>query len=122
MLLLKETARSNSFVHWLQSDPLERQYGQHRQISGGKLLVSLREVESSERILKIKTLPKEDCDWEHCLISNTEAEDCQEMDPNIEEKVMGLELESLTLDKESHEVSVYNFGYIAKKVATRVAD
>ena len=34
---------------------------------------------------------------------------------------MNLELEGLTLDKESHEVSVYIYGYIAKKLTPRVA-
>ena len=34
---------------------------------------------------------------------------------------MDLELEGLTLDKESHEVSVYISGYIAKKLTPRVA-
>ena len=94
----------------LQSDPLERRCGQYHQMSVGKFLVSLREGESSEKILKIKTLLKEDCSWEDCLISNTEIEDCQDMNPIIEEKLMDLELEGLTLDKESYEVSVYISG------------
>ena len=42
-----------------QSDPLERRYGQYRQMSGGCFLVSLKDVECSEKILKIKSLFRE---------------------------------------------------------------
>jgi len=35
----------------LQSDPLERRFSQYRQMSGGRFLVSLREVISSEKFL-----------------------------------------------------------------------
>ena len=41
----------------LQSDPLERRFGQYRQMSGGRFLVLC-----SEKILKIKSLVKEDID------------------------------------------------------------
>ena len=40
---------------WLQTDPLERRFSQYRQMSGGRFLVSLKEVYRSESILKIKT-------------------------------------------------------------------
>ena len=36
-----------------QSDPLEKRFAQYRQMSGGRFLVSLRKVESSEKILLI---------------------------------------------------------------------
>ena len=39
-----------------QSDPLERRYGQYRQMSGGRFLVSLKDVVYSEKILKMKSL------------------------------------------------------------------
>ena len=35
----------------LQSDPLEKRFSRYRQMSGGRFLVSLREVLTSERIL-----------------------------------------------------------------------
>ena len=37
-----------------QSDPIERRFSQYRQMSGGKFLVSLKEVYCSEKILIIK--------------------------------------------------------------------
>ena len=45
-----------------QSDPLERHFGKYRQMNGGNFLVSLREVNNSEKILKIRSLIKEDID------------------------------------------------------------
>ena len=42
-----------------QSDPLERRYGQYQQMSGGRFVVSLKEVLCSENIIKIKSLVKE---------------------------------------------------------------
>ena len=48
----------------LQSDPLER-FSQYRQMSGGRFLVSLREVLNSERILQCRSLLKENVNvWE----------------------------------------------------------
>ena len=43
----------------LQSDPIERRFSQYRQMSGGRFLVSLREVLNSERILRCRSLIKE---------------------------------------------------------------
>ena len=44
---------------WFQNDPLEKRYGQYRQISGGKVLVAVKDVIRSENILKIKILVRE---------------------------------------------------------------
>ena len=45
-----------------QSDPIERRFGQYRQMSGGRFLVSLKDTICSEKILKIKSLLKAGCD------------------------------------------------------------
>ena len=50
-----------------QSDALERRYGQYRQMSGGRFLVSLKNVNCSEKILRIKSLLKEGIDMSHNL-------------------------------------------------------
>ena len=42
----------------LQSDPIERMFSQYRQMSGGRFLVSLREVTNSERIIHCRSLVK----------------------------------------------------------------
>ena len=46
----------------LQSDPLERRFSHYRQMSGGRFIVSLREVISSEKILKCRALLKNEID------------------------------------------------------------
>ena len=43
-----------------QTDPLEKHFSKYRQMSGGRFLVSSREVQSSEKILCMKSLIKED--------------------------------------------------------------
>ena len=43
-----------------QSDPIERRFSQYSQLSGGRFLVSLREVQNSERILACHSLVMED--------------------------------------------------------------
>ena len=45
-----------------QSDPIERRFGQYREMNGGRLLVSLKDVMTSENILKVKNLVKEGFD------------------------------------------------------------
>ena len=46
-----------------QSDPFKKRFAQYRQMSGGRFLVSLREVESSEKILLIRSIIKEDINF-----------------------------------------------------------
>ena len=45
-----------------QSDPVERRFVHYRQMSGGKFLVGLKDVTSSEKIIKIKILLKKEID------------------------------------------------------------
>ena len=50
----------------LQSDPIENRFSKYRQMSGGRFLVGLREVNNSERILACRSLLKEGIDiWNH---------------------------------------------------------
>ena len=46
-----------------QTDPLERRFSRYRQMSGGRFLIGLRELECSERIIAITTLLKESIDF-----------------------------------------------------------
>ena len=55
----------------LQSDPIERRFSQYRQMSGGRFLVSLREVTNSERIIRCRSLVKADINfWKEDLGSD----------------------------------------------------
>ena len=42
-----------------QSDPLERHFSKYRQMNGGNFLLSLREVDNSEKILALRSRIKE---------------------------------------------------------------
>ena len=104
-----------------QSDPLERRFGQYRQISGGRFLVGLREATSSEKIIKLKTLLKDDIDISNIMDSNVEH------DENIETLLHHVDLsrcsdEMVTLSEDSREVVIYIAGYVAKKLKERFGD
>ena len=101
-----------------QSDPLERRFSQYRQMSGGRFLVSLREVLNSERILSCRSLIMEGINfWKENIrpeqtTTNTEGllSDLDAHDTEIRESV---------LDDDSREVSTLIAGYIAKKLDAR---
>ena len=38
-----------------QSNPIERRFGQYRQISGGSFLISAKDIAILEKMLKVKT-------------------------------------------------------------------
>ena len=94
-----------------QSDPLERRFGQYRQVSGGRFLVGLRETTSSEIIIKLKTLLKDDIDISNIMDSNVEH------DENI--KTL---LHHDDLSEDTREVGIYIAGYVAKKLKKRFGD
>ena len=104
-----------------QSDPLERRFSQYRQMSDGRFLVVLREATSSEKIIKLKTLLKDDIDISNIMDSNVEH------DENIETLLHHVDLsccsdEMVTLSEDSREVGIYIAGYVAKKLKERFGD
>ena len=102
----------------LQSDPLERRFSQYRQMSGGRFLVSLREVRSSERILACRSLLMEDVDfWRenlHPVQSSTNIESLL-----VDLDAVGTEIQESALDSDSREVATFIAGYISKKLDKR---
>ena len=61
---LLDTEQYSYFIpRKLQSDPLENRFSQYRQMSGGRFLVSLVEVNHFERILSCRALLKENVDF-----------------------------------------------------------
>ena len=97
-----------------QSDPLERRYGQYRQMSGGRFLVSLKDVSRSENILKIKTLVKEGFDVTPSLKVQ---EDYSHAEENLlfdVDQCLG-DVESIQLGEESRQISDNIAGYLSHK-------
>ena len=69
----------------LQSDPIERRFSQYRQMSGGRFLVSLREVYNSERILACRSLIKENINfWNEDLSIKEDNEDIKKLLADIQ--------------------------------------
>ena len=102
----------------LQSDPIERRFSQYRQMSGGKFLVSLREVTNSERIIRCRSLVKADINfWKEDFGSDKPSLDFSALLALLSEHE--IEIAESTLDSSSEEVSTTIAGYIAKKLAKR---
>ena len=93
------------------SDPLENRFSQYRQMSGGRFLVSLREVLSTERILTCQSLLKQNINfWE---------ENLKTVQKN--DKILNIlaqpesEINKLFLLPDSKEVAYTISGYITNK-------
>ena len=101
------------FTSRFQSDPLERRFSRYRQISGGRFLVTLREVQCPEKILQIKSLLKENLNfWRIDVDLPTQSSlDIEQFVPSIEN-----EIEEMELDNESSEVAVFIAGYMKRKL------
>lgn len=98
-----------------QSDPLERRYGQYRQMSGGRFLVSLKDIGISEKILKIKSLLRENIDFnESVKVSNDHQLEVETLLSKYDQ--LEISLESLNLNEDSREVSDVIAGYISRKM------
>ena len=100
----------------LQSDPLEKQFGKYRQMSGGRFLVSLREVQNSENILTVKPLIKAGINtWDERLVCSKHMENRNE---NLLQQLQLLsnDIQENVLCEDSREVAIYIAGYITKKM------
>ena len=102
----------------LQSDPIEKRFSQYRQMSGGRFLVSLREVLNSERILSCRSLIKKNINfWEENIQVDQDknvARVLNELFNNRSEEI----IESV-LDNHSTEVAITISGYVARKLTKR---
>ena len=98
----------------LQTDPLERRFGQYRQMSGGRFLVSLKDTLCSEKILKIKSLLKVGVDVDENVKENEPgSEEVDNLLRNID--ALNISIDNMKLSTDSREVAVHISGYIAKK-------
>ena len=104
-----------------QSNPLEKRYGQYRQMSGGRFLVSLREVRSSEKILKLKSLIKAGCDFADAQ-SDDSSKTQIEISRTITREIEKMPIDNLELDENSREVATYVTGFITKQTIPYTKD
>ena len=102
-----------------QSDPLERHFSKYRQMNGGNFLVSVRAVNNSEKILKLRSLIKEDIDiFEGGLFSKTNEEKKEEFKSKLSD--IYVEIMESQLTEESYQVAFTIAGYVAKQVCKKV--
>ena len=94
-----------------QSDPLERRYGQYRQMSGGRFLVSAKDVNRSENILKI---------WNSLKENFNRSEDINSFLQQVKMKIN--DENSIKLNEISRDHSNHIAGYIAHKAAKSYND
>ena len=84
-------------------------------MSGGRFLVGLREVNSSEKILKIRSLLKENINfWEEDLqIEVNQSDAVGKLIADVRER--WCDMDDVPLSPDSREVAIYVAGYIVKK-------
>ena len=98
----------------LQSDPIENRFSQYRQMSGGRFLVSLREMQSSQRILTCRSLLKTGVDiWDFCD-ENQEDELFKQFMCELADREN--EIMEASLCKDSEEVARFIAGYAARNI------
>ena len=77
-----------------QSDPLEKRFDQYRQMSGSRFLVGLKDINCSDKNLKIKSFLKEDIDIdEEIKISYRGEMEIMKLKPDID--YLGILMETL---------------------------
>ena len=92
----------------LQSDPLERRFSQYRQMSGSRFLVSLREVISSEKILKCRALLKNEIDIDEDVLQVEDLSRLADLLKDLEKEKQSIV--EATLEDSSEEVATYVAG------------
>ena len=90
-------------------------------MSGERFLVGLSEATSSEKIIKLKTLLKDDIDISNIMDSNVEH------DENINTLLNHVDLspcsdKMATLSEDSREAETYKAGYVAKRTNERTLE
>ena len=96
-----------------QSDPIERQFAQYRQMSGRRFLVGLKHVTSLEKIIKIKNLLKEKTNIDHNVkVTVDNDEKLEHLLQDID--FLNYSTDNVALSEDSREVSCHIAGYIAK--------
>ena len=102
-----------------QTDPLERRFSRYRQMSGGRFLVSLREVNTSEKIAAIASLLKESIDFWKFPIRQDDDHATLTAEFNGQLDLISEDIESCVLDQDGEQVAAVIAGYAARKLLER---
>ena len=99
-----------------QTDPLERRFSRYRQMSGGRFLIGLRELECSERIIAITSLIKASVDFWNEDVRPDEEQVEHIAWLNLELDKISDDIDTCMLDANAIQVSAVIAGYAARKV------
>ena len=102
-----------------QTDPLERRFSQYRQMSGGRFLISLKEVLKSESIIQVKTILSNSLESVDYL-PNMPLEPSELIEQFVTEIVQNEEFDNLSLSNDCKEVIVYISGYITHSLVPNI--
>ena len=84
-------------------------------MSGGKFLVRMPDVSSSEKVIKIKSLLKEDLGFDNVQVENNNSDETTSRQLSHKSSVP-CSSEHFSLSDESKEAAVHIAGYIAKNL------
>ena len=102
-----------------QSNPLEKRFGQYRQMSGGHYLVGLKDTICSEKMLKIKCLLKEDLNVDEEIKISCPAEmEIMKLKTDIDS--LRISLYTLMLSPDSREVAIHIACYTAERYLKKI--
>ena len=97
-----------------QSDPIEKRFGQYRQMSGGRFLISAKDVFCSEKNLKIKSLVREGFNIDDKVkLEEDHSSDLQDLLCSLHQAIK--DRDSIMLAEKSIEISDNIAVYIAYK-------
>jgi hypothetical protein len=99
----------------MQSDPIERKFGQYRQMSGGKFLVSVRNCQDSEKISLVRSALKAGAELADILAPAAMA-----LEPEVQEAIESVGPDSTQLSPETREVAVFVAGFVGKKIKDKL--
>ena len=98
----------------LQIDPLERRFSQYRQMSGGRFLVSLKEVYRSESILKLKKFLSNNIELTSNIASITD--EGSSILQDFLETVNQENFDHITISQDAVDVITFVSGYISRSL------
>ena len=102
----------------LQTDPLERRFSQYRQMSGGRFLVSLKEIYRSESIVKLKTFLEMNIELTTITSPITDEESIALHD--FVQEIIGEDFNHITISQDAIEVITFLSGYISRSLLKNI--
>ena len=105
-----------NFTSRLQIEPLEREFGHYRQMSGDRFSVGLKDLNCSETIVTLRSLLKEDIDLSDSKILKTTEINEEEEEKSLSSSKFLIDDDNITFTRDSRKITLYIVGYFAKSL------